>query len=61
MEGVEWKVGKEIKYERDKRRKTGVRKNDKAEITSRKIPMPSLWGNVCSSWICSNKEANIIA
>jgi len=26
MEGVEWKVGKEIKYERDKRRKTGVKK-----------------------------------
>jgi len=53
MGGVEWKVGKEIKYERVKRRKTGVRKNDKAEITSRKIPIPSLWGKVCSSCIRS--------
>jgi hypothetical protein len=52
MEGMEWKVGKEIKYEKDKRRKTRVRNNDKAEITSHKIPMPSFWGKVCSSWIC---------
>jgi hypothetical protein len=51
MGGVEWEVRKEIKYERDKRRKTGVRKNDKAEFTARKIPMPSLWGKVHSSWI----------
>jgi hypothetical protein len=51
MEGVGWKVWKEIKYERDKRNKTGVGKNDKAEIISLKIPMPSLWDTVFSSWI----------
>lgn len=32
MEGVEWKVGKEIKYERDKRRKTGVKKTIRQKL-----------------------------
>jgi hypothetical protein len=32
MEGVGWKVGKEIKYERDKRNKTGVGKTIRQKI-----------------------------
>jgi hypothetical protein len=49
MEGMGWQVGKEIKYERDKKNKTGVGKDDKAEIISRKIPLPSFGGRVFSS------------